>query len=47
MHLYGHPEDAEGTETRLDKVPRKLRGRLGVCPQRGTGLGWGIRFVEG
>lgn len=47
MHLYDHPEDAEDTAICLDKVPKKLRERLAVCPQRGTGLGWGIHFVEG
>lgn len=47
MHLYDYPEDAEDTAICLDKVPKKLRERLGVCPQRGTGLGWGIHFVEG
>ena len=47
MRLYHHPEDAEDTATCLDKVPKKLRERLGGCPQRGTGVGWGIYFVEG
>lgn len=47
MHLYDHPEDAEDTAICLDKVPKKLREPLLVCPQRGTGLGWGIHFVEG
>ena len=47
MHLYDHPEDAEETAICLDRVPKKIRERLGVCPQRGTGPGWGIHFVEG
>lgn len=47
MHLYEHPEDAENTGICLDKIPKKLRQRLLVCPDRGTGLGWGIHFVEG
>lgn len=47
MHLYDHPEDAEIGPDCLNKIPRKMRQRLLVCPQRGTGLGWGIYFVEG
>ena len=47
MHLYKHPEDAEDTDVCLQKIPKKLRQRLLVCPDRGTGLGWGIYFVEG
>ena len=47
MHLYDHPEDAEVGPDCLNKIHRKMRQRLLVCPQRGTGLGWGIYFVEG
>ena len=47
MHLYDHPEDAEDTGICLQKLPKKIRQRLLVCPHRGTGLGWGIHFVEG
>ena len=47
MHLYNHPEDAEDSPICLEKVPKKMRERLGLCPRRGTGIGWGIHFVEG
>lgn len=47
LHLYDHPEDAEDTAVCLDRVPKKIRERLEVCPQRGTGVGWGIHLVEG
>ena len=47
MHLYHHPEDAETAPVCLEKIPRKLRQPLSVCPVRGTGLGWGIHFVKG
>lgn len=47
MHLYDHPEDAEDTGVCLQKIPKKVRERLLVCPNRGTGLGWGLHFVEG
>lgn len=47
VHLYDHPHEAETMATCLDKLPKKLRERLLVCPTRGTGLGWGIHFVEG
>lgn len=47
MHLYDHPEDADDAAVCLDRIPKKLRERLKVCPQRRTGLGWGVHFVEG
>ena len=47
MYLYDHSEDAKDSAICLDKVPKKIRERLGMCPQRGTGIGWGIYFVEG
>ena len=47
MHLFQHPEHAEDETVCLDKIPKKLRERLRLCPSRGTGLGWGIHFVEG
>ena len=47
MHLYDHSEDAEYSANCLDKVPKKIRERLGMCPRRGTGIGWCIYFVEG
>ncbi|KAL9629934.1 MAG: hypothetical protein Q9164_006654 [Protoblastenia rupestris] len=47
MHLYEHPDHAEETGLCLDRMPKKLRRRLSVCPQRGTSLGWGVHFVEG
>lgn len=46
MHLYEHPEEAESTPVCLDKIPKKIRQRLLVEPERGTGLGWGIHLVE-
>ncbi|KAL9634823.1 MAG: hypothetical protein Q9164_003854 [Protoblastenia rupestris] len=47
MHLYEHPDHAEETGLCLDRMPKKLRQRLSVCPRRGTSLGWGVHFVEG
>lgn len=47
MHLYEHPDHAEDEATCLGKVPKKLREKLQLCPNRGTGLGWGVHFVEG
>ena len=47
MHLFDHPEDAENSAVCLDKAPKKIRERLGMCPRRGTGIGWCIYFVEG
>ena len=31
----------------LTASPRNSRDRLLVCPTKGTGLGWGIHFIEG
>jgi len=47
MHLYEHPEHAEDDYTCLDRIPKKLREKLYLRPNRGTGLGWGIHLVEG
>ena len=47
LHLINHPTHAEEDGFVLDRIPKKLRQRLLVCPSRGTGLGWGIYFIEG
>lgn len=50
MYLYDHPEDADDADDTgvcLQKIPKKVRSRLLVCPSRETGLGWGIHFAEG
>ena len=47
LHLIKHPTHAEDDGLLLDRIPKKLRGRLLVCSSRGTGLGWGIYFIEG
>lgn len=47
MHLCTHPEDADETRVCLDRIPKKLKERLLVCPSNGTGIGWGVYFVEG
>ena len=46
MHLYQHPEDAEASGICMKRIPKKLKERLSVCPTKGTGLGWGVHFVE-
>ena len=30
-----------------NRIPRKLRAELAVCPTRGTGVGWGLHLAEG
>ena len=47
LHLINHPSHAEEDGLLLDRIPKKLKERLLVCPSRGTGLGWGIYFIEG
>ena len=47
MHLYEHPDHAEDLGICLDKMPKKMKERLAICPNRGTGVGWGVHFFEG
>ena len=47
LHLMNHPSHAEEDGFVFDPIPKKLKERLLVCPSRGTGLGWGIYFIEG
>lgn len=47
LHLCTHPECADETGILFDRIPKKLKERLAVCPQKGSSLGWGIHFVEG
>ena len=47
LHLINHPTHAEEDGFVLDRIPKKLKERLLVSPSRGTGLGWGIYFIEG
>lgn len=47
LHLINHPTHAEEDAFVLDRIPKKLKERLLVSPSRGTGLGWGIYFIEG
>ena len=47
LHLINHPAHAEEDGFVLDRIPKKLKERLLVPPSRGTGLGWGIYFIEG
>lgn len=47
LHLINHPTHAEEDGFVLDRIPKKMKERLLICPSRGTGLGWGIYFIEG
>ncbi len=47
LHLCTHPECADETGILFDRIPKKLKERLAVCPQKGSSLGWGIYFIEG
>lgn len=46
-HWFHHPEDANQMAITCVRTPKKRRDRLIVCPQAGTGVGWGIQIVEG
>lgn len=47
MHLYEHPDHAEDLGICLDRIPKKMKERLVICPNRGTGVGCGVHFSEG
>lgn len=47
LHLLTSPQCAEESDILLARIPKKLKERLRTCPTTGTGLGWGIQFVEG
>ena len=46
LHLMAYPDHAEDIGCIVDRIPKKLREPLAVCPQARTGIGWGIRFIE-
>lgn len=39
MHWYEHPEEADVGRVCLEKLPKKLRDKLKVCPTRGSSEG--------
>ena len=46
LHWCLHPNHAEDLGIVFDRIPKKLKERLRACPSKGTGLGWGIQFLE-
>lgn len=47
IHYLEYPGDLPPGGDLFSCVPKKMRERLGVCPDKGYGIGWGIQFVEG
>lgn len=48
MHLFAHPDHADPrAKEDLNRIPKKLKDRLAICPTQGRGVGWGVHFVEG
>ncbi|KAH7400191.1 hypothetical protein BKA64DRAFT_707877 [Cadophora sp. MPI-SDFR-AT-0126] len=47
MHYISCPQDATLRSPCLDKIPKKIGGKLLVCPVKGVSPGWGLQFVEG
>lgn len=47
MHLYQNPEHADVEPVMYNKIPKKLRDKLQVCPVKGSAVGWGVHFTEG
>lgn len=46
-HFYHHPEHAEDTPECLERIPKKLLGKLEVCGTKSRATGWGLQFEEG
>ena len=46
LHYMHHPDHAPPGSDLYCTVPKKLRERLQVCPDKGYGVGWGIQFIE-
>lgn len=46
LHYMDHPEHAPPGADMYSCVPKKLRQRLQVCPDKGYSVGWGIQFIE-
>lgn len=43
VHLCIHPEDTNKAHAIcLDRIPKKLKERLIICPTKGTSVGWGL-----
>ena len=47
LHYMDHPEALLPGADMFSQVPKKLREKLQICPDKGYGVGWGIQFVEG
>ncbi|PVH82480.1 hypothetical protein DL98DRAFT_513915 [Cadophora sp. DSE1049] len=47
MHYMRCPQDATILTPCLEKVPKKVDGKLQVCPVKGVTPGWGLHFIEG
>ncbi|KAG8157376.1 hypothetical protein KVR01_012760 [Diaporthe batatas] len=47
MHLYQNPTHADVEPFMYRKIPKKLGDRLAACPDKGSAVGWGVRFTEG
>jgi len=48
MHLFAHPDHADPrAKEDLNRIPKKLKDRLAICPTQGRGIGWGVHFIEG
>jgi hypothetical protein len=47
MHYFRHPEDASDITPCFQKIPKKRKEKLAVCPVKGNSPGWGLCFHEG
>ena len=47
MHFFHHPEDASAITPCFQKIPKKRKEKLSVCPVKGISPGWGLCFHEG
>ena len=46
LHLCTHPQCADERGIMFNRIPKKLKETLRTCLVEGTGLGWGIHFLE-
>ncbi|KAH8597167.1 hypothetical protein B0O99DRAFT_618150 [Bisporella sp. PMI_857] len=47
MHFFHRPEDASAITPCFQKIPKKRKEKLSVCPVKGVSPGWGLCFHEG
>lgn len=47
LHYFEHPDHADVVPVLFRRVPKKLRGKLAICPVKRSSVGWGMQLAEG